>query len=864
MLDKSGDACHSDAVSLTPPVDAATLPAPDSRLGDVVLRGRGLTKSFVGHIVLADADLELRAGQVLGLVGENGAGKSTLMKVLAGVHHPDGGTIEVAGEDGRLRPPAPGPARRHRRPSSRSSTCSRSARSPRTSGSAASRAAAASVDTGRMQRDTQALLDGLGVTGIRPTQRVRTLSVAEQQIVEIAKAISFDARVIQMDEPTAALADHEVELLYGIIRGLTERGVAILYVSHRLKEVFDLCDTITVLKDGQQVTTKPASELDDAALVRLMVGRSISSFFPDQVDGTEVGEPRLELRGAGNGYVDGVDLTLRAGEIVGIAGLQGSGRTELLEAVFGVRPFSRGEMLVEGRSRSVGSPRQAVRAGLAMITEDRKATGLALHQTILDNALGVVRAVFPRRTAQARREMPGLLSSLGGRRPRDGPGGAVPLRRQPAEGRARPLAGHASPRGADGRAHPRHRRRRQARHLRADAHPGRRGRQRADGLQRAPRGDRHVRPDPGHARRPPGGRAARRRHRGAGARARDRRRRHRGRCRMKRLTSTGIVVGVLLLVIVVGAVLTAVEGRNFFSVGNIRSILTLMSVLGFIAIGQTLVILVGSLDLSVPYVASLTSVLAGGIMAGESGNVLPGVLAAVAVAALIGLVNGLVVSRLDVHGFVATLGTGLVISGYLATNYQGNHGSAPRSFRLIGATQIGPVPVSWLIMLGCALAAIWMLRRTRLGHHLYAVGGNPEVARMSGIRTWVPVVAAHVLCSVLAALAGLLLLARLSVGSPTIGTQGGYDLMSIAAVVLGGTLLAGGKGNVVGTIAGVAIFACIDNVMGVMQVNPFLRDVVRGVVIVAAVAVYARREIDRRPAPFERPTALDAALQEAR
>ena len=334
--------------------------------------------------------------------------------------------------------------------------------------------------------------------------------------------------------------------------------------------------------------------------------------------------------------------------------------------------------------------------------------------------------------------------------------------------------------------------------------------------------------------------------------------------RTRHVTSTGIVLGVLVLVVVVAVVLTAVEGRNFFSVGNVRSVLTLMSVLGFIAIGQTLVILVGSLDLSVPYVASLTSVLAGGIMAGQSGNVLPAVLAVLGVAAAVGLVNGLIVSRLGVHGFIATLGTGLVISGYLATNYQGNHGSAPRSFRLVGATQVGPVPVSWLIMLGCAAAAIWMLRRTRLGHHLYAVGGNPEVARMSGIRTWVPVVAAHVLCSVLAALAGLLLLARLSVGSPTIGSQGGYDLMSIAAVVLGGTLLAGGKGNVVGTLAGVAIFAVLDNVMGVMQVNPFLRDVIRGVVIVAAVAVYARREIDRRPAPFERPTGLDAALQEAR
>ncbi len=286
--------------------------------------------------------------------------------------------------------------------------------------------------------------------------------------------------------------------------------------------------------------------------------------------------------------------------------------------------------------------------------------------------------------------------------------------------------------------------------------------------------------------------------------------------------------------------------------------------LGFIAIGQTLVILVGSLDLSVPFVTSLSSVVAGGIMAGQSGNVPQAVAVTLLVAVGIGLVNGLVVSLLGVHGFVATLGMGLIVSGYLATNYQGSHGSAPRSFRSIGANQIGPVPVSTLIMLGCAVAAIVLLRKTRTGHHLYAVGGNREVARLSGIRTAVPVVVAHVLCSVLAALAGLLLLARLSVGSPTIGSQGDYDLMSIAAVVLGGTLLAGGKGNVLGTIGGVAIFAVMDQVMSVIEVESFLQDVVRGLVIVLAVAVYARRDIDRRPAPFERPTGLDAALQEAR
>ena len=334
--------------------------------------------------------------------------------------------------------------------------------------------------------------------------------------------------------------------------------------------------------------------------------------------------------------------------------------------------------------------------------------------------------------------------------------------------------------------------------------------------------------------------------------------------KVRNLTSTGIVLTVLVAAVVLGSILTAVEGRNFFSTGNLRDILTATSILGFIAIGQTLVILCGSLDLSVPFVASLTGVIAAGTMDGQPGNVPAAILLALAIAAAIGLVNGVLVSLFHVHGFIATLGMGLVISGYIATNYQGNHGSAPQSFRTIGISFIGPVPVSTLIMLGCAAAAIVLLRRTRTGHHLYAVGGNVEVARLSGIRTSVPVITAHVLCSLLAAVAGLFLLARLSVGNPTIGSQGQYDLMSIAAVVLGGTLLAGGKGNITGTVAGVAIFAVMDNVMAVMQTDSFLRNVVRGVVIVAAVAVYARRDIERRPARFERPGVLNAALQEAK
>ncbi len=317
-----------------------------------------------------------------------------------------------------------------------------------------------------------------------------------------------------------------------------------------------------------------------------------------------------------------------------------------------------------------------------------------------------------------------------------------------------------------------------------------------------------------------------------------------------RLDSTAIVYIALVGVIIVGALLVNSVGRNFFSDGSIRDILTGMSVLGFVAIGQTLVILTGSLDLSVPYVISLSSLLAADTMRGNPNNIAAAVALALAVSAVIGLANGLIVTKLKVNGFIATLGMGLIVKGYLDTNYRGSSGSVPAEFQVIGATGLGPVPISTIIMLSLAVLVYLFLRKTRTGHHIYAVGGGLEVARLSGIRTAQPAITAHVLCSVTAGMAGLLLASRLGVGSPTVGTQGGYALLSIAAVVLGGTLLMGGKGSIWGTIGGVAIFAVLDSVMSVMQVNPFLKDVVRGVVIIAAVAVYTGRAVERRRARF--------------
>lgn len=376
-----------------------------------VLTVRGVRKSFFGVEVLHGIDFDIRPGEVHGLVGENGAGKSTLMKIIAGVQAADEGTVEYRGVEVRHSHPRQAmdagivtvfqeftllPER----------TVAQNVflgREPRRAGF---------VDGHAMVRRTAKLLDELGVSFIDPQARVGSLTVAEQQIVEIVKALSFDAQVISMDEPTAALSDREVELLYAIVRTLTARGVAVIYVSHRLKEIFDLCDRITILKDGALVSTDAKSALTSDELVRRMVGRSIQSYFPDVTEGTSVGEVRLELLSCGNAFVDDVSLAIRAGEIVGVAGLQGSGRTELVEGIFGIHPFTRGDMRVDNREMRITHARGAVKAGLALVSEDRKAQGLALGQSVLDNSLLVVRSVFSGRTQSARRAVPGVLSSL--------------------------------------------------------------------------------------------------------------------------------------------------------------------------------------------------------------------------------------------------------------------------------------------------------------------------------------------------------------------------------------------------------------------------------------------------------------------
>jgi ribose transport system permease protein len=336
-------------------------------------------------------------------------------------------------------------------------------------------------------------------------------------------------------------------------------------------------------------------------------------------------------------------------------------------------------------------------------------------------------------------------------------------------------------------------------------------------------------------------------------------------------TTSGPVWVVLAGVFVVAQIAVAIDGGSLLTVDNVVDMLVRSVALGIVSAGQTLVILGGPLDLSVAYVISLSSIVGAEAMGGEDGGIAFGIGAVLLLGLGIGLVNGLVITKLRVNAFIATLGTALIIKGIIESQWDGPTGAVPESFEsTLGYTRFGPIPLS-VFLLVAVIAAVWfLLRFTSFGHRLYAVGGSEEVSKLSGVRTDRVLIGAHVLCAMAAALTGLFLASRLGAGSPLVGTDGGYDLESIAAVVLGGTYLLGGRGGVLGTLAGVFILAVLDNTFNQLEVNAFAKDVVRGVIIIAAVAAYSVRWHSRRrrrvAEPAEPPPDSDggAALEGAR
>ena len=374
----------------------------------VVLKMQHITKRFPGVLALNDVSFDVRVGEVHGLVGENGAGKSTLMKIMSGVYTDFDGQMLLNGHPVAFHNPRDaqdsGIAMIHQELNLVSELTvyeniflGREHRTP-----------LGTLNRRAMRQAAEELMSSLGLD-INPNHPVSQLRVGQRQLVEIAKALSLDARIIIMDEPTSALSDAEVEYLFRVIRGLSARDVAVIYISHRLDEVFAIADRVTVLRDGAVVGSASADAITRHRLISLMVGRDLDVLYPK--DAVELGETVLQVEGLTymqglRRVLDSVSLYVRRGEIVGIAGLMGAGRTQLLEAIFGVYPPTNldGRILLNGAPIRFESPQDAIGAGIGLIAEDRKQQSLVLERPVRENA-----------SLAALREFTNRLSVINGR-----------------------------------------------------------------------------------------------------------------------------------------------------------------------------------------------------------------------------------------------------------------------------------------------------------------------------------------------------------------------------------------------------------------------------------------------------------------
>ncbi len=394
-------------MTIAAPPEAAAPPPPDERSAPGTLEIRGVSKSFPNVQALSDVSLDIRPGEILAFMGENGAGKSTLLKILNGDYSPDAGTLTLDGERLQLS----GPRDSHRAgirviyqepeivPGVGVAENIWVGELPQRAGF---------VDRRRLNELVRADLARYGFEHALPTRLMGDeLSPAQRQLVEILRALKSNVRVLALDEPTSSLTDEEVDRLFTLVRRLRDEGVAIIYVSHRIREILRLADRVAILRDGRLVAVRPAAELTDREIVRLMVGRELQDVFKRRRSATD--RPVLEVRDVQSAWHRGVSLTVNAGEIVGLAGLVGAGRTELAKVIFGEFPRDGGTVAIDGRQVTIRRPGDAIGRGIGFAPEDRKREGLVLVRSVLENAslailrrlsrFGFVRARLERRVA---------------------------------------------------------------------------------------------------------------------------------------------------------------------------------------------------------------------------------------------------------------------------------------------------------------------------------------------------------------------------------------------------------------------------------------------------------------------------------
>jgi len=832
----------------------------------IALRITEARKSFGAVRALKGVTLEVRAGEVHALLGENGAGKSTLMAVAAGSLQPDEGAVEIAGET--LRNASPGAAQAlglgvvYQHPALAEDltvtenmllAMPRRLRPSYTKGPAW----------------TRERLAAIGAQKIDPTSRISELSAAEVQLVEIAKALALDPKVLVLDEPTAALESEEVEHLFQQVRAIRERGTAVVYISHRIPEVEAIADRLTVLRDGATRGTFGVDEVDEARILELIAGRELEAVFPDKLAAGGSGGVVLAVDELSGTNFDDVSLEVAEGEIVGIAGVAGNGQREFVRALAGLGSHA-GTVTVNGAEVNLRSARTAQRDGVFYVSSDRQREGIFPALSVRENAVasslhnftefGVVGprseraalAVQEKELAIKTASQEADIASLSG-----GNQQKVVFARAML-GRPKVLLCDEPTQGVDVGA--RVEIYRMLRELAAD------GCAivvcSSDALELVGLCDRVMVMSRGQAvamladESVTEGKIT-----GAAVTATTERK---ARVREERasvgrlgrfLRGDGVATPVLALVVVVLAIFTQSQNSDFLNSFNVENLLLLSTALILVSIGQVVVLLTAGLDLSVGPMMGLGLVIVTGFAtdSGGTGGFLVGLGLAIAAGIGVGMINGGLIQFAKITPLIATLATYIGVQGIaLLINPIPSGLFAASATETLSKTVAG-IPIVFIACVVLALLAELTLRRGRLGLALRAVGSNEAAAHRMGVNVGLARISAYVIAGVFAALAAVMLAVQIGTGDATAGQS--YTLQSVSAVVLGGASIYGGRGSFLGTLLGALLLTEMINAITFLELSEAWQYWFPGVVILIAGAVFARVSRIRLAAAAEAETA---------
>jgi rhamnose transport system ATP-binding protein len=825
----------------------------------VVIAARDVSKSFAGVPVLRDVSVEICSGEVHAIIGENGAGKSTLLKIFAGVHRPDEGMVTLNGTPVVIRSPAAaqrlGISLIHQEPLSFPDLDV--AENIYLSGPARAASRWGVINRKKMYRQAEQVLASLGVT-LRPNAKMRGLSIADQQMVELAAALHQQSRVLLMDEPTAALTPAEVEDLFRIVRRLRSEGIAMVFISHRLEEVLAISNRVTILRDGQFIATEPAAAMDARKIISLMVGRPLAEVY--EKESAALGEPLLQIdRLSSRGRFEDISLSVRRGEIVGIAGLVGAGRTELAETIFGLHSISAGTIRVEGKVMNPRSPRDSIGHGIAYVPEDRQRHGLLPPFSIAANTtlaslqktsiFGWMIRKRERSAAEHFRQLLHLRCRTTQQPVRQLSGGNQQkvvlgkwLMTEP-----RILMLDEPTRGIDvgAKAEVHHAMGELARSgkailmissdlpevlaisdrilvMRQGRFTGEFSREEAtqEKIMAAATGQNvsHV-DEPGRPRPDSGGERF-----GSSSNARTI-------WSSLRFRELGIALVVLL-----GFLVACLFDRHFASRDNLRSVLLYIPLILIVAMGQMLVIVSRNIDLSVGSVLGFSAIIVGEVFVRHAGfPIWTAALLAAGVGALLGCVNGLLVALCSVPAIIATLGTLGFFRGLIFIYSGGNQVDTDKiPAALIRLSEV-PAPIPWIVIFAAGLCLLThlFLKFTRLGREIFAIGSNPAAATLRGISVRRNLIFIFAITGALSGLAGLAYASRFGYVNP-VRTGDGFELVVISAVVIGGVSIFGGSGSILGVVLGCVLLGLINVALPALGVSDFYQTAIYGLAILVA------------------------------